>query len=56
MTPLALEHRQHPARDADNTNDTSIKDFLVPSARITNPRDSSFLIQNCHDNRYQRYT
>ena len=34
MTPLALEHRQHPARDADDTNDTPIKDFLIPSARI----------------------
>lgn len=29
MTPLALEHRQHPARDADDSNDTPIKDFLV---------------------------
>lgn len=34
MTPLALEHRQHPAWDADDINNTPIKDFLVPPARI----------------------
>jgi len=31
MTPLALEQRQHPPRDADDTNDAPIKDSLVPS-------------------------
>jgi len=31
MTPLVLEQRQHPPRDADDTNDAPIKDSLVPS-------------------------
>lgn len=44
MTPLALEQRQHPARDADDTNDTPIKDSLVPLARSLRVRSRARIL------------